>query len=243
MTWTSTDGAMWPDRISGSLRRLVLVGPPGAGKSSQGMRLAPRCRVAHVSTGELLRDEVRRASPLGQRARDDIAAGHLVPDSLILHLIEHQLAKTLEDGFVLDGYPRTIDQAEQFMRSLGRVRLDRVVELAIPDEVAVQRLTARAVCRQCGHMADAPMSRCNRCGGEMTRRSDDDERVVRARLATCRSQTSVMLDFFRDAGLLTTVDGNRPPNIVHADLVHLATNAHGRATRGSRINTHRARSS
>ena len=220
---SSNDALDWPFPLLRTPRRLVLVGPPGAGKSSQGTRLASRLRVGHVSTGQLLREEVRRASPLGIRAREQMSAGGLVPDWLVLSVLEHHLGNALEDGFVLDGYPRTLEQGQRFLRSLGRERIDNVIELAVPDDVAVNRLTERHVCGRCGYTAaESASARCNRCEGDMTRRIDDDEPVVRAPLATYRSQTEPMLRFFRDAGLLTSIDGNRSPDAVAADLLEHA---------------------
>ena len=230
---TASDRPEWPKPARGLPRRVVLVGPPGAGKSSQGTQLASWFRVAHFSTGELLREEVRRGSPLGRQAGVYMGAGRLVPDWLILDLVQHHFGHALEDGFVLDGYPRSVDQAQRFMRSLGRARLDRVIELAIPDEVAVRRLTARVVCGRCGHTdAESSSVPCSRCGSAMTRRDDDHERVVRSRLGIYRAQTEPMLAFFRDAGLLSTIDGNRPPDLVTTDLVQVLTDNADRANFG-----------
>jgi adenylate kinase len=225
MSWTaaSSDSQEVANPTAEGPRRFVLVGPPGAGKSSQGMRLASRIRVGHLSTGHLLREEVRRASPLGMRAREYMGTGGLVPDWLVLSVVECHLGNAIENGFVLDGYPRTLEQGKRFVRSLGRAKVDRVIELAVPDEVAVSRLTSRAVCDHCGTTGiDRSSSRCDRCDGEMKRRADDEEHVVRARLATYWSQTGPMLDFFRDEGLLTTIDGDRPPDVVTADLFERA---------------------
>ena len=176
--------------------RLLLVGPPGAGKSTQGARLAAALEVPHLSTGALLRDEVRRGSPVGRQAGEFMRAGDLVPDWLLLFVLEHRLSTALDTGVVLDGYPRTLEQAERFLRSLGRAPLERVIELAVDDETAIGRVTGRA-------------------NGA---RGDDDEQTARARLAVYRVQTKPMLDFFRAKGLLETVDGNRCEETVAADL-------------------------
>ena len=163
MPWTATssDRSEHPSSAAPP-PRLVLVGPPGSGKSSQGSRLASRLRITHVSTGELLRDEVRRGTPLGRQAQDDMDAGRLAPDWLIFNLVESHFYSSLEGGFVLDGYPRTLEQAQRFMRSPDALQLDRVIELATPDEVAVRRLTARAVCGHCGQMSTDTPSVCCR---------------------------------------------------------------------------------
>jgi adenylate kinase len=177
-------------------RRVLLVGPPGSGKSTQGSALAERFGGEYISTGVLLRDEVRRGSPIGRQAAADMSAGRLVPDWLITFALERRMSDALRYGFVLDGYPRTLEQAEAFMRSLGRTRLDRVIELDIPDTVTMLRLEHRG-------------------------RGDDDRRVVRSRLDIYRRETTPMLGFFEVAGLLATIDGARPPEVVASDLARL----------------------
>jgi adenylate kinase len=200
------------------MRRLLLVGPPGAGKSSQGVQLAARLGVNHVSTGALLREEMRRESPIGMQAASYVTAGRLVPDWLVLYAVELYLSDALADGFVLDGYPRTLEQAERFTRSLGCTQLDRVIELAISDEVALSRLAGRSVCDRCGPGESDSTTMCARCGGPVQRRADDDELIVRSRLETYRTQTEPMLDYFRALGCLAVVDGSQPRERVGADL-------------------------
>lgn len=217
-------GAVTDGRSRGSSRRLVIVGPPGAGKSSQGVGVAARLGVAHLSTGEILRAEVRRGSPLGRQAREYIEGGGLVPDQLVLDLVEQNLSGNAHaDGFVLDGFPRTLAQAQLFTRALGRP-LDRVIELATPDDVVIGRLANRVECSQCGGtVRDVDTERCARCSGPMQRREDDDRQVIRSRLAAYRREAKPMLDFFRDAGLLCCVDGDRSRYDVSADVWLLAT--------------------
>jgi len=176
--------------------RLLLVGPPGAGKSTQGSLLAASLGVPHLSTGAVLREEVRRGSPVGRQVGEYMRAGELVPDWLLRFVLEHQLSSALDAGVVLDGYPRTLEQAERFIRSLGHAPLERVIELAVDDETAVRRVLGRA-----------PGAR-----------ADDDEQTARARLGVYREQTEPMLEFFRSRGLLETVDGNRCKETVAADL-------------------------
>jgi adenylate kinase len=175
---------------------VLLVGPPGAGKSTQGAMLAERLGVAYVSSGEVLREEVRRKSRIGQRAADYMNMGRLVPDWLMLYALELRLGDALRSGFVLDGYPRTPDQAETFMRALGSTRLDRVIELVVPDDELRRRLTRRL-------------------------RDDDDDQVVESRLRIYQRETRPMLEFFASTGLLTQVDGTQSPQIVTADLQQL----------------------
>jgi adenylate kinase len=187
------------DRRSGGQTRpcrVLLVGPPGAGKSTQGIALAERLGAAYVSTGALLREEVRRGSPIGQHAASDMRAGRLVPDWIITFALERSLSEAVRSGFVLDGYPRTLDQAETFARSLGGTRLDRVIELDVPDDVAMLRLARRL-------------------------RGDDDAHTARVRLETYRKETGPMIEYFASAGLLTTVDGTGPPEAVATALYQL----------------------
>jgi len=187
--------------------RVLLIGPPGAGKSTQGKRLAAELGVPHVSTGDLLRAEVRRNSPVGREAIKYMRAGELLPDWLLLFALERPLSRAFEVGAIFDGYPRTLEQAKRFMRSLGIASLDRVIELAASDETVVGRLAKRT---------PPP-----RGGGVVDERDDDDEHTVRIRLAVYRAQTQPMLDFFRAAGLLVTIDGTRPPDEVAAELNRL----------------------
>ena len=215
-------GAQPPSALGSQRRRLLLVGPPGAGKGSQGTCLAPRLGVPYMSTGELLREEVRRGSPAGRQASEYMRAGELVPDWLVRFVLEYQLSNALEVGLVLDGYPRTLEQAERFMRSLGRAALDLVIELAVSDEVAIGRLAARSACHRCGQLSGvASTMRCARCGSMLKRRRDDEEDVVHARLVTHREQTEPMLEYFAAAELLVTIDGNRPKEVVGSDLLRL----------------------
>ena len=213
-----------PGAPARSACHVLLVGPPGSGKSSQGVSLASRLDVSHISTGALLRDEVRRGSPVGRQAADYMRAGSLVPDWLVVYALELCLSDALAAGFVLDGYPRTLEQTEHFMRSIGGAELDRVIELATPDDVVVARLMARAVCDHCGQLGDtAQGTTCRECDGTMQRRIDDDEPVIRCRLATYHAQTQPMLGFFRDAGLLATIDGDRSRDVVAADVFRLVS--------------------
>jgi adenylate kinase len=177
-------------------RRVLLVGPPGAGKSTQGVILAKRLGVAYVSSGAVLREEVRRESRIGRRAADYMNMGRLLPDWLMVYALERRLGDTLRSGFVLDGYPRTLQQAETFMRSPGFTRLDRVIELVVPDDELRRRLTRRL-------------------------RDDDDDQVVESRLRTYRRETRPMLEFFASTGLLAQVDGTSCPEIVTTDLLNL----------------------
>jgi adenylate kinase len=208
-----------------------LVGPPGAGKTSQGARLAAQIGARHLSTGNLLREEARRRSPVGIRANRYMRVGELVPDWLVLYVLEHQLGRALEVGVVLDGYPRTLEQAQRLTRSLGTGSLDLVIELSVSDDVAIARLTARSVCIDCGAASNVPSTaRCVRCGSaDLMCRDDDDAGVARGRLRAHRERTTPMLDFFARMGIVVSIDGDRPQDEIAAEMFAVVTaSAHSR---------------
>ncbi len=225
--------------------RLVLVGPPGAGKGTQAAMLAARFGIAHVSTGVMLRQAVQERTPLGQQARRYMDRGELVPDQVMVGIVGERIeAADAETGFVLDGFPRTIPQAEGLAAILARDGrpLDAVVNLVVPDEVVVRRLAGRRVCSGCGanyHVAyDRPRvaGRCDRCGGQLVQREDDREETVRRRLEVHNRQTEPLVSYYREQGLLREVPGTGSPEAVQAAIVEALGQATGpRATgRGDR---------
>lgn len=196
--------------------RMVLMGPPGAGKGTQAKLLQKELTVAHVSSGDLLRAAVRNKSPLGVQAKKFMDRGELVPDEILLGTIEERLqADDCRAGFLLDGFPRTIPQAEALQVVLGRLqsKLDRVTSIHVPREELVKRLAGRRTCRNCDAMYhvifDPPTNPglCNRCSGELYQREDDKEDTIRARLDVYDRQTKPLLDYYRERGLLREVDG------------------------------------
>lgn len=196
--------------------RVVLLGPPGAGKGTQAAALAERWGVPHVSTGDAFRRAVAARTSLGQVAQGYMERGELVPDPVVNGVVAERLGEgDCRSGFVLDGYPRTIAQAEALERMLaGRGEsLDAAVNLAVDEEELVRRAMGRRVCSRCGanyHLEFRPPrqpDRCDRCGGELVQRDDDRPETVRQRLAVYRSQTEPLLDFYRQQHLLLEVDG------------------------------------
>jgi adenylate kinase len=215
--------------------RVVLLGPPGAGKGTQARRLAMRWSVPQVATGDMLREAVAHGTRLGLEARRYMDAGDLVPDAVIIGLVRERLAQPDgRKGFVLDGFPRTAAQAEALDRLLEAegTPLDRVVLFQVADDEPVARLSGRWVCRNCGRNYHVTLSpprvpgRCDACGGELYQRTDDEEATVRRRLAVYARDTRPLVNYYRQRGLLTTISGTGTMDAVHAELV--------RATEGPR---------
>jgi adenylate kinase len=208
--------------------RVVLLGPPGAGKGTQAARLARRWSVPQVSTGDMLREGVAKGTRLGLEARRYMDAGELVPDAVIIGMVRERLGQPDgRKGFVLDGFPRTAAQAEALDQLLDAegTPLDRVVLVELSDEALAARLTGRRVCGSCGrnyHVAFSPpktAGRCDHCGGALTQRADDEEATVRRRLAVYARDTRPLIDYYRGRGLLTTISGAGTMDTVHAALV------------------------
>ncbi len=203
--------------------RLVLVGPPGAGKGTQASRISARYQIPHVATGEILRENVRNETELGQKAKGYMDKGELVPDELIIDMVRERLAEAYSDnGFVLDGFPRTVAQAQALEQVLDELdqALDVVVRMAISEDEVLRRITGRRVCQDCGAVyhveADPPEQEgvCDQCGGDLVQREDDTEQIVRDRLSGYREQTQGVVSFYEDRGMLRDVDAEGKPDEV-----------------------------
>ncbi|MCX6550800.1 MAG: adenylate kinase [Acidobacteria bacterium] len=204
---------------------VVMLGPPGAGKGTQAERLATRFGVPRISTGDLLREAVAAGSPLGELVRAVMARGDLVGDALMIEVVRDRLTRPdAAPGFVLDGFPRTIPQAEALERLTAGLGALTVVELIVPEQELVRRLCSRRVCGSCGTNADPSAgadSRCGRCGGAWVQRTDDNAQVVRDRLAVFSRITRPLVDFYRSRAAYRQVDGTRPPDEVAAALAEI----------------------
>ena len=207
--------------------KLILVGPPGAGKGTQGERLATALGVPRIATGDILRAAVETKSPLGLAAKPFLDRGELVPDDVVVGMVKERL--NLNDcahGFILDGFPRTVTQAEALDRMLeatNHKRLDRCLLLEVDDELVVKRLSGRRVCSACGtpYHVDTGLGdggRCTRCGAQLVQRSDDREDTIRARLAVYAAQTQPLTEYYRRAGMLEAVRADAPVEKVFGEL-------------------------
>src|SRR5262245_42184405 len=196
--------------------RLVLLGAPGVGKGTQAAEIAKRVGLAHISTGDLLRAAIRDGSVLGRKVGAIVDRGDLVPDELVGEVMAERLSRPdAADGFLLDGFPRTVAQADLLDRILAQrgQTLDRVVSIEVPEPEIFDRLTGRRSCDRCGAVYHVRYGRpkadgvCDRCGGALRQRSDDTEPVIRERLRAYREQTTPLIARYQKSGLLLTVDG------------------------------------
>ncbi|MFA5843731.1 MAG: adenylate kinase [Coriobacteriia bacterium] len=207
--------------------KIVLLGAPGAGKGTQAARLVADLGVAHVSTGDILRKAVADATTLGMEAKRYMDAGDLVPDDVVIGLVRERLSQPdTVAGFILDGFPRTVAQADALDAMLAQIGkgLDAVVSVDVDKQVIVDRLTARRTCRSCGRiynlLSDVPAdpSRCDTCGGEIYQRDDDTVETVTNRLDVYERSTAPLIEYYRAKGLVRSVDGDRPVDEVYAEV-------------------------
>ncbi len=204
---------------------LVVLGKQGAGKGTQCKRLAERFQIPHVSTGDMLRAAVKAGTPVGRDVAAVLEAGALVSDDLVNRLVEERFTQPdAAGGALLDGFPRTFAQAEALEAILGEDGVKLCVNLDVPVELVTQRLSARRVCVDCGAIytdtdPEAISGVCSVCGGQVIQRADDQPEAIRSRLEVYERDTAPLLDFYRERGLLVSVDGSRAPDEVTADIV------------------------
>ncbi|HET7853686.1 MAG TPA: adenylate kinase [Candidatus Methylomirabilis sp.] len=196
--------------------RAILLGPPGAGKGTQAKMLTERYGVPQVSTGDILRAAVAAGTPLGKEAKTHMDRGALVPDEVVIGIVRDRLGEPdCRKGYLLDGFPRTVAQAEALTRMLKKLGapLPRVVSLEVAEEELVKRLSGRRTCQGCGalfHVEFHPPrgeGTCDKCGGRLIQREDDKEETIRRRLQVYRKQTEPLIDYYEKQGLLKTVNG------------------------------------
>ncbi len=194
--------------------RLLVLGKQGAGKGTQAVRIARHNGVPHISTGDMFRAAASARTPFGLKAKEFMKRGELVPDDIVIGVVAERLAKddVVDDGFVLDGFPRTRVQAEELQRLLGPGGLDAAVDIDVPTEIVLHRISGRRVCRTCGatYHVDKPPKvdwLCDRDGGSVVQRDDDKPEAIERRLELYEQETGPLLEFYEALGLLVTVDG------------------------------------
>jgi adenylate kinase len=214
---------------------LILLGPPGAGKGTQANMLTDRFGIPQISTGDILRAAVKEKTPMGVQAKSFMDAGALVPDSVVVGIVRERLQKTdCGKGFILDGFPRTVIQADALQKNLNDLGkgLDAVVSLEVDADALVERLTGRRTCRACGkgyHIKfDPPLAVgiCNACGGELYQREDDKEETIRKRLQVYHEQTAPLADYYQKKNLLMPIDGMQDIAVVREQILAGLQEAH-----------------
>jgi len=196
--------------------RLVLLGPPGSGKGTQAQKLVERYQIPQISTGDLFRSAVKNETELGKKAKEYMERGELVPDEIVVGMVEERLKEDdCQKGFILDGFPRTIAQAQALDKLLEKKgeKLDAVIEISVPDEEVIKRLSGRRTCSKCGAMYHIEFNppkvegKCDKCGGDLYQRDDDKEEVIKSRLKVYHSQTAPLVEYYEKKGLLKKING------------------------------------
>lgn len=208
-----------------ALTRVVLLGPPGAGKGTQAKQIIDKLCLVHLSTGDILRDEVSRETELGMTAKGFMDRGELVPDQLIIDMIRARI-EVAESGFLLDGFPRTTAQAEALSEF---ATIDVVLNITLPREEVVRRLAGRRVCRGCGKIYNLTLNlaedetTCAACGGELYQRDDDRTDVIENRYDVYEKSTAPLIDFYEELGVLRTLDGSLGSECVFSKIIDILT--------------------
>jgi adenylate kinase len=210
--------------------RIIMLGAPGAGKGTQAKRIAEKYNVPHISTGDIFRENIKNGTELGNKAQAYMEAGDLVPDELVLELIMDRFEKEdCANGYVLDGFPRTIPQAEALDEALDAKgqTIDNVIDVDVPDENIIKRMAGRRTCAHCGaifhleHMPPKIEGKCDQCGGHLMMREDDLPDTVIARLKTYHEQTQPLKDYYGAKGLVHSVDGTQYREVVFGEVVKI----------------------
>ena len=210
--------------------KIIMLGAPGAGKGTQAKQIAGKYNIPHISTGDIFRANIKNNTELGQKAKTYMDQGLLVPDELTCDLVVDRIQQDdCANGFVLDGFPRTIPQAEALENALAKLgqSMDYAIDVDVPDENIVNRMSGRRACLKCGatyHIVSIPPKKegiCDNCGSELVIRDDDKPETVQKRLNVYHEQTQPLIDFYSNKGILKSVDGTQPMERVFADIVNI----------------------
>jgi len=209
---------------------IIFLGPPGAGKGTQAKILVEKYGIPQISTGDMLREHVKKGTELGKKAKEYMDKGQLVPDEIILSMVKERLSQPdAQKGFILDGFPRTVAQAEaldKMLEEMGR-KIEYVLALIVPDDELVERLTGRRTCKNCGmmyHIKFKPPKvdgKCDVCGGELYQRPDDNEETVRNRLKVYHESTAPLIEYYKKKGVLFEIDGTKSIEEITQEIINI----------------------
>ena len=208
--------------------KIIMLGAPGAGKGTQAKQIADKFSIPHISTGDIFRANIKEGTELGKKAKGYMDAGELVPDELVCDLVVDRIQKEdCANGFILDGFPRTIPQAEALTEALNAIgqKIDYAIDIEVDDAQIVERMGGRRACLGCGatyHIINIPPKKegiCDRCGSEIILRDDDKPETVQNRLNVYHEQTQPLIDYYKNEGILSSVDGTQPMDKVFADII------------------------
>ena len=197
---------------------LILLGPPGAGKGTQAKRIVEKYGIPQISTGDMFREAVSKGTELGRKAKEYMDRGELVPDNIVIGIVRERLSQNdCQKGFILDGFPRTIKQAEALDEMLDDMdkKIDAVINIVVPDDEIIKRIVFRRTCKSCGAVYNVIYSppeiegKCDKCGGELYQRDDDREETVMERLRIYREQTEPLIQYYNQKGVVRDIDGTR----------------------------------
>ncbi|NBG88994.1 adenylate kinase [Isachenkonia alkalipeptolytica] len=208
--------------------RLILLGPPGAGKGTQAVSISEKYKIPHISTGDIFRYNIKNQTELGEKAKAYMDQGLLVPDEVVVEIVEDRLKdQDCKQGFLLDGFPRTVNQAEALEAVLKGMStgLDKVINIEVDKEILVRRAVGRRICKNCGatyHIEFNPPGKpgiCDKCSGELYQRDDDNEKTVGKRIEVYLDETQPLIDFYQEKGKLVTINGNNDIAVVFDKII------------------------
>jgi len=205
---------------------IILIGPPGSGKGTQAIRASKELKVPHISTGDLFRENLKNETELGKKVKSNMDAGKLVPDDLVLEMLFQRISQEdCQNGYFLDGFPRTIPQSEALDIHLGSNANVLVLNLKCSDESVIKRISGRLTCKNCGHIQNKYYSppknegHCDNCNSTLIQRPDDREEVVKERLKVYKQQTEPLIQFYKNKNVLVDIEAENAPNVVFQDLI------------------------